>query len=128
MIAIGSGFVSSGFRALQSLLVYCNFNFQFFPDLPVYFPREPEGGNSNSLQLSRAKEESSQGASTSSPSSSSTPRWKYKKGILTFRDDKELKRGKSISSELLKAIEESRNKWEVLDKSLMNTKNALKGT
>ncbi|KAL4595227.1 hypothetical protein ACB092_12G076200 [Castanea dentata] len=102
---------------------------------------EPEGGNSNSLQLSRAKEESSilsmvfmsgQGASTSSPSSSSTPRWKYKvflsfrgedtlrgfsdhlyaamqqKDILTFRDDEELKRGKSISPELLKAIEESR--------------------
>ena len=75
---------------------------------------------------------SSQGASMSLPSSSSTPQWKYevflsfrgvdtrrgftdhlyaalqRKGILTFRDDEELERGKSISSELLKAIEESR--------------------
>ena len=75
---------------------------------------------------------SSQGASMSSPSSSSTPQWKYevflsfrgvdtrrgftdhlyaalqRKGILTFRDDEELERGKSISSGLLKAIEESR--------------------
>ena len=75
---------------------------------------------------------SSQGASMSSPSSSSTPQWKYevflsfrgvdtrrgftdhlyaalqRKGILTFRDDEELERGKSISPELLKAIEESR--------------------
>ncbi|KAL0009061.1 hypothetical protein SO802_010563 [Lithocarpus litseifolius] len=68
----------------------------------------------------------------SSPSPFSTPRWKYevflsfrgedtrrgftdhlyaalkRKGILTFRDDEELERGKSISPELLKAIEESR--------------------
>jgi len=75
---------------------------------------------------------SSQGASMSSPSSSSTPQWKYevflsfrgvdtrrgftdhlyaalqRKGILTFRDDEELERGKSISPGLLKAIEESR--------------------
>ena len=75
---------------------------------------------------------SSQGASMSSPSPFSTPRWKYevflsfrgvdtrkgftdhlyaalqRKGILTFRDDEELERGKPISSELLKAIEESR--------------------
>ena len=75
---------------------------------------------------------SNQGASTSSPSSSSTPQWKYdvflsfrgedtrrsftdhlydalqRKGILTFRDDEGLERGKSISQELLKAIEESR--------------------
>ncbi|KAL4594405.1 hypothetical protein ACB092_12G018100 [Castanea dentata] len=69
-----------------------------------------------------------------SPSSSSsfTPRWKYdvflsfrgedtrknftghlylalkQKGIFTFRDDEELERGKSISPELSKAIEESR--------------------
>ena len=74
----------------------------------------------------------SQGASMSSSSSSSTPQWKYevflsfrgvdtrrgftdhlyaalqRKGILTFRDDEELERGKSISPELLKAIEESR--------------------
>ena len=75
---------------------------------------------------------STQGASTSSPSSSSIPRWSYdvflnfrgedtrksftdhlynaliRKGIVTFRDDTELERGKSISQELLKAIEESR--------------------
>ena len=75
---------------------------------------------------------SSQGASMSSSSSSLTPQWKYevflsfrgvdtrrgftdhlyaalqRKGILTFRDDEELERGKSISPELLKAIEESR--------------------
>ncbi|KAK9993257.1 hypothetical protein SO802_022960 [Lithocarpus litseifolius] len=68
----------------------------------------------------------------SSPSSSSTFRWKYevflsfrgidtrrgftdhlyaalqRKGIFTFRDDEELERGKFISPELLKAIEESR--------------------
>ena len=69
-----------------------------------------------------------------SPSSSSTftPRWKYdvflsfrgkdtrnnftdhlyfalkQKGISTFRDDEKLERGKSISPELSKAIEESR--------------------
>ncbi|XP_030925078.1 TMV resistance protein N-like [Quercus lobata] len=75
---------------------------------------------------------STQGASTSSPSSSSTPRWTYdvflsfrgedtrknftdhlynalkNKGIETFRDDEKLERGKSISQELVKAIEESR--------------------
>ena len=75
---------------------------------------------------------SSQGASMSSPSPFSTPRWKYevflsfrgvdtrrgfidhlyaalkRKGILTFRDDEELERGKPISLELLKVIEESR--------------------
>uniref|UniRef100_A0A7N2R4H2 TIR domain-containing protein n=1 Tax=Quercus lobata TaxID=97700 RepID=A0A7N2R4H2_QUELO len=76
---------------------------------------------------------STQGALTPLPSSSSSkPRWKYevflsfkgedtrrsftdhlydalkKKGILTFRDDEKLERGKSISEELLKAIEESR--------------------
>ncbi|XP_050242705.1 TMV resistance protein N-like [Quercus robur] len=76
---------------------------------------------------------STQGASTSSPSSSSTPRprWTYdvflsfrgkdtrkgftdhlynaleKKGILTFRDEEKLERGKFISQELVKAIEES---------------------
>ena len=68
----------------------------------------------------------------SSSSTSSTNRWKYdvflsfrgedtrykftdhlytalvKKGIVTFRDDEKLERGKSISSELLQAIEESR--------------------
>ena len=72
---------------------------------------------------------SSQGASMSSPSSSSTPYEVFlsfrgvdtrrgftdhlyaalqRKGILTFRDDEELERGKSISPELLKALEESR--------------------
>ncbi|KAL4605160.1 hypothetical protein ACB092_09G009200 [Castanea dentata] len=73
-----------------------------------------------------------QGASTSSPSSSLTPRWIYdvflsfrgedtrknftdhlynalkNKGIETFRDDEKLERGKFISQELVKAIEESR--------------------
>ena len=72
---------------------------------------------------------SPQGLSTSS---SSTLRWKYdvflsfrgedtrtsftdhlydalkRKGVLTFRDDEKLERGKSISQELLNAIEESR--------------------
>ncbi|XP_030967273.1 TMV resistance protein N-like isoform X2 [Quercus lobata] len=72
---------------------------------------------------------SPQGLSTSS---SSTPWWKYdvflsfrgddtrrsftghlydalkRKGVLTFRDDENLERGKSISQELLNAIEESR--------------------
>uniref|UniRef100_A0A2N9GFH7 TIR domain-containing protein n=1 Tax=Fagus sylvatica TaxID=28930 RepID=A0A2N9GFH7_FAGSY len=71
-------------------------------------------------------------ASSSSPSSSDTPRWTYdvflsfrgedtrnnftdhlfdalkRKGIFTFRDDEKLERGKSISPELEKAIEESR--------------------
>lgn len=75
---------------------------------------------------------STQGASTSASSSSSTPWWKYdvflsfrgadtrksftdhlydaliRKGIFTFRDDEKLEIGKSISQELLKAIEESR--------------------
>ena len=75
---------------------------------------------------------STQGAPTSSPSSSSTLRWTYdvflnfrgedtrknftdhlynalkNKGILTFRDDEKLERGKFISQELVKAIEESR--------------------
>ncbi|XP_041001631.1 disease resistance protein RPV1-like [Juglans microcarpa x Juglans regia] len=68
---------------------------------------------------------------TSSPSSSSTPRWKYEvflnfygkdtrtsfadylyvdlkwKGILVFRDDEALQRGKYISQVLLKAIQDS---------------------
>ena len=75
---------------------------------------------------------STQGALTSSPSSSSTHRWTYdiflsfrgedtrknftdhlydalkRKGIWTFRDDEELERGNTISKELLKAIEKSR--------------------
>jgi hypothetical protein len=75
---------------------------------------------------------STKNASSSSSSSSSTPRWKYdaflsfrgedtrnnftdhlycalkQKGIFTFRDDEKLERGKSISPELLKAVEESR--------------------
>ena len=70
--------------------------------------------------------------SSSSSSSLSTPQWKYdaflsfrgedtrnnftdhlyyalkQKGIYTFRDDEKLERGKSISPELLKAVEESR--------------------
>ena len=75
---------------------------------------------------------STQEASTSSLASSSTPRWTYdvflsfrgkdtrknftdhlynalkNKGVLTFRDDEKLERGKFISQELVKAIEESR--------------------
>ena len=75
---------------------------------------------------------STQGASTSSPSSSSTTQWTYdvflsfiskdtrkgfadhlydalkRKGILTLRDDEKLDRGKFISQELVKAIEKSR--------------------
>ncbi|GMY08061.1 disease resistance protein RUN1-like [Fagus crenata] len=69
---------------------------------------------------------------SSSSSSSSTPQWKYdaflsfrgedtrnnfmdplycalkQKGIYTFKEDEKLERGKSISPELLKAVEESR--------------------
>ena len=75
---------------------------------------------------------SSPSSTSSSSSSSSCPRWKYdvfisfcgvdtrtnftdhlftalkQKGIITFRDDEKLKRGKYISPELLKAIEESK--------------------
>ncbi|KAM3731917.1 hypothetical protein ACB098_11G019600 [Castanea mollissima] len=75
---------------------------------------------------------STQSASSSSSISSSTPQWKYdvflsfrgedtrnkftdhlyvalkQKGIHTFRDEEKLETGKSISSELLKAIEKSR--------------------
>ena len=84
---------------------------------------------------------STQGTSSSTPSSSSTSRWKFdvflsfmgadtrkgftdhlyaalqQKGILTFRDDEELERGKSISPELLKAIEESRFAIVILSKN-----------
>uniref|UniRef100_A0A7N2MYZ4 Uncharacterized protein n=1 Tax=Quercus lobata TaxID=97700 RepID=A0A7N2MYZ4_QUELO len=73
------------------------------------------------------------GAPTSSLDSSSTAQWKYdvflsfrgidtrrsftdhlyaalkQKGIFTFRDNEELERGKYVSMELLKAIEESRS-------------------
>ena len=76
-----------------------------------------------------------------SPSSSSTPQWKYdvflsfrgedtrnsftdhlyvalrQKGIVTFRDEEKLERGKSISPELLKAIEESRFAIVILSKN-----------
>ncbi|KAK4587364.1 hypothetical protein RGQ29_024179 [Quercus rubra] len=75
---------------------------------------------------------STQKDSSSSSFSSSTPQWKYddflnfrgedtrngftghlyatlkQKGIVTFRDEEKLERGKSISPELLKAIEESK--------------------
>ncbi|KAK4594849.1 hypothetical protein RGQ29_018540 [Quercus rubra] len=75
---------------------------------------------------------STQTTSSSSSVSSSTPQWKYdvflsfrgedtrnrftdhlyvalkQKGIFTFRDEEKLETGKSISSELLKAIEKSR--------------------
>ena len=75
---------------------------------------------------------SSPSSTSSSSSSSSCPQWKYnvflsfcgvdtrmnftdhlytalkQKGIITFRDDEKLERGKYISIELLKAIEESK--------------------
>nr|XP_023919222.1 TMV resistance protein N-like [Quercus suber] len=85
---------------------------------------------------------SSSPSSTSSSSSfSSCPRWKYdvflsfcgvdtrmnftdhlytalkQKGIITFRDDEKLERGKYISVELLKAIEESKNQRGTLAKA-----------
>lgn len=42
-----------------------------------------------------------------------------KTGIIAFRDDKELERGKVISSGLLKAIEESRNLIIVFSRNYM---------
>ena len=75
---------------------------------------------------------STQTTSSLSSFSSSTPQWKYdiflsfrgkdtcnnftdhlyvalkQKGIFTFRDEEKLETGKSISTELMKAIEESR--------------------
>ena len=78
---------------------------------------------------------------SSSSFSSSTPSWKYnvflrfrgeetrntftdhlydalkKKGIITFRDEKKLETGKSISSELFKAIEDSRIALVILSKN-----------
>ncbi|XP_075648613.1 TMV resistance protein N-like [Castanea sativa] len=84
---------------------------------------------------------STQGASTSSPSSSSTTRWKYdvylsfrgedtrqnfmghlynalhRKGILTFKDDEILERGVPISEEMYKAMEESRFAIVVLSRN-----------
>ena len=84
---------------------------------------------------------STQKASYSSSSSNSKPRWKYdvflnfrgedtrycftdhlytafkKKGIITFRDEEKLERGKSISPELMQAIEESRFAIVILSKN-----------
>lgn len=40
----------------------------------------------------------------------------YQKGILTFKDDKKLESGKKISSQLLKAIEQSRFAIVILSK------------
>ena len=84
---------------------------------------------------------STQTASSSSSVSSSTPEWKYdvflsfrgedtrnrftdhlyvalkQKGIFTFRDEEKLETGKSISSELLKAIEESRSAIVILSRN-----------
>ncbi|GMY19070.1 TMV resistance protein N-like [Fagus crenata] len=84
---------------------------------------------------------STQEASSSSPTSSSTTRWKFdvflsfrgvdtrkgftdhlyaalqQKGISTFRDDEKLEKGKSLSPELLKAIEESRFAIIILSKN-----------
>ena len=80
----------------------------------------------------QATSSSPSSTSSSSSSSSSCPRWNYdvflsfcgvdtrmnftnhlytalkQKGIITFRDDEKLERGKYISPELLKAIEESK--------------------
>ncbi|XP_065632752.1 disease resistance protein Roq1 [Quercus suber] len=80
-----------------------------------------------------------------SSSSSSTPQWKYdvflsfrgedtrtsftdhlyvalkQKGIVTFRDEENLERGKSISSELLNAIKESRFAIVVLSKNFASS-------
>nr|XP_023920296.1 TMV resistance protein N-like isoform X1 [Quercus suber] len=84
---------------------------------------------------------STQSASSSSSISSSTPQWKYdvflsfrgedtrnrfsdhlyvalkQKGILTFRDEEKLETGKSIASELLKAIEKSRSAIVILSRN-----------
>ncbi|XP_030934329.1 TMV resistance protein N-like isoform X2 [Quercus lobata] len=86
----------------------------------------------------------------SSSSSSSCPRWKYnvflsfcgidtrknftdhvytvlkQKGITTFRDDEKLERGKYISEELLKAIEESKYAIIVLSTNYTSSKWCLK--
>ena len=84
---------------------------------------------------------STQKASYSSSSSNSTQQWKYdvflsfrgedtrnsftdhlytalkQKGIITFRDEEKLETGKSISLELLQAIEESRFAIVILSKN-----------
>ena len=84
---------------------------------------------------------STQGASPLTSSSSSSRQWKYdvflsfrgmdtrnnftdhlyaalqRTGIFTFRDNEMLERGKSISPELLKAIEESRISIVILSKN-----------
>ena len=84
---------------------------------------------------------STQGASTSSPSSSSTLRRTYdvflsfrgedtrtsftdhlynaltRKGIFTFRDDENLERGRFISQELVRAIKESKFAIVILSKN-----------
>ena len=89
---------------------------------------------------------SRQEASTLSPSSSMTSWWKYdvflsfsgidtrrsftdhllaalkQKSILTFKDDEGLDRGKSILSELLKAIEESRFAVIIFSKNYASSK------
>ena len=84
-------------------------------------------------------------ASLSSSFSSSSPRWKYdvflsfrgedtrtnftdhlyvalkQKGIVTFRDEENLERGKSISPELLKAIKESRFAIVILSRNFASS-------
>ena len=89
---------------------------------------------------------STQGATTSSPSSSLTSRWTYdvflsfrgkdtrknftdhlydalkRKGIWTFRDDEKLERGKSIQQELLKAIERSRFAIVIFSKNYVSSR------
>ena len=83
-------------------------------------------------------------ASSSFPTYSSTARWKYdvflsfrgedtrktftdliydalrRKSINTFKDDKDLEKGETISQELSKAIEESRSAIVILSKKTMH--------
>ncbi|KAG7948041.1 hypothetical protein I3843_14G126400, partial [Carya illinoinensis] len=87
---------------------------------------------------------------TSSPTSSSTPRWKYevflsfygedtrmsftdhlyvdlkRKGILVFRDDEALKRGKCISQELSQAIQESQSAIVIFSANYASSKWCLR--
>ncbi|XP_075649477.1 TMV resistance protein N-like isoform X2 [Castanea sativa] len=93
-----------------------------------------------------ATQAASASSSSSQSSSSSSPRWNYdvylsfhgddtcnsfidylyaalkQKGINTFRDDKELERGKVISLELLKVIEKSQFAITVLSKNYATSK------
>ena len=92
---------------------------------------------------------STKNASSSSSFSSSTPQWKYdvflsfrdgdtfnsstnplydalkRRGIVTFRDEEKLEIGKSISSNLLKVIEESRFAIVILSKDYASSTRCL---